>query len=75
MDFHYGQALGFLRHFISVFGPEDGPAMYVKLVGGCGNHLKVSVSKAISQSSTHWLGEELLDIDLQLDGMQMDQST
>lgn len=40
VDFHYGQALGILRHLIKKFGHEEGVAMFLKLITGCGVHLK-----------------------------------
>lgn len=41
VDFHYGQALGFLRHLMWFFGSEEeGVAMFRQLLTGCGTHLK-----------------------------------
>jgi hypothetical protein len=51
MDFHLGQALGLLRHLISIFGPEGGPQVFLRLVRGCQVHLKKILSKAIQQST------------------------
>ena len=34
VDFHHGQALGFLRHFIEVYGIEEGPKKYLEILTG-----------------------------------------
>lgn len=34
VDFHHGQALGFLRHFIEVYGIEEGPKIYLEVLTG-----------------------------------------
>lgn len=61
VDFHRGQALGYLRHLIEVYGIDEGPQKYIELLTGCGTHLKVSFSKAVQQSEATWSGEDLPD--------------
>ena len=63
MDFHYGQAVGILRHLIEVLG-EDGKGMFLKLVGGCGTHLSHSLEKGIAGCSAEWASEALPDVGL-----------
>ena len=64
VDFHYGQALGVLRHLMGLLGVEEGTKMYKKLMGGCMSHLGKSGGQAINQSAADWGGEELDDFGL-----------
>jgi hypothetical protein len=61
VDFHAGQALGFLRHFIEVYGVEEGPQLYLEVLAGCQTHLKASFGKVVMHSEASWYENALPD--------------
>lgn len=67
VDFHHGQANGFLHHLISIFGEEEGAIMYTKLLSGCQTHLSKVISDKITLSAVSWHSEELKDVGLEVE--------